>query len=203
MTKSYAMWGAIILVVIAAVVFALNSGGSASMQKDAASDAMMKDGVSGEAMVKDDAAMMKDGAKAGDVMMKDDSMNNGDATKDSGAMMKDDSAMMKGDAMKKMGSYEAYAPEKLALASSGDVLIFFHAPWCPICQALEKEITANPTGIPAGLTILKVDFDTATSLRKKYGVTLQHTFVQVQADGSAIQKWSDSSTLASVVKKVQ
>ena len=101
------------------------------------------------------------------------------------------------------GSYAAYSEEKLALAESGDVLLFFHAEWCPICRSIEREITADPSAIPIGVHILKVDYDTAIALRQRYGVTVQHTFVQVDHMGSFVQKFSDAMTLAAVLGRVQ
>lgn len=105
--------------------------------------------------------------------------------------------------MKKAGSYEAYFPEKLARATTGDVVLFFHASWCPSCRALSADIEKNMKSIPTGLSILKVDYDASTELKKKYGVTSQHTLVQVSADGALIKKWSGSPNLSSLVSQIQ
>jgi len=80
------------------------------------------------------------------------------------------------------------------------VLAFF-APWCPSCVAADKSISG--ADVPEGLSILKVDFDSATDLRKKYGVTSQHTFVQVDADGNLIKKWAGWTSVDDVVERVQ
>jgi len=101
------------------------------------------------------------------------------------------------------GSYEAYAPEKLARANNGDVVLFFHASWCPSCRSQEKAILDNAAGIPEGLSILKVDYDSNVDLRQKYDVRLQHTFVQVDAEGNQIAQWSGGTDLAAVLKNVQ
>ena len=85
------------------------------------------------------------------------------------------------------GSYEAYSPEKLAKAETGDVVLFFHADWCPSCRGLESDINANLGNIPDGVHILKLDYDTETDLKKKYGVVRQHTLVQVDESGNAIK----------------
>ena len=66
--------------------------------------------------------------------------------------------------------------------------------WCPTCQETQKNLEADPAAIPAGLTIVKVDFDTSDELKRQYGVTTQHTFVQVDADGNELAKWTGSST---------
>lgn len=96
------------------------------------------------------------------------------------------------------GQYETYSEEAVA-AADGRILLFFHASWCPQCRAIEDDIRAQ--GVPAGVTILHVDYDTNQELRQRYGVTLQTTFVEVDADGAALQTHVayDEPTLAAVV----
>jgi thiol-disulfide isomerase/thioredoxin len=118
-----------------------------------------------------------------------------------GAMEKD--KMADDSMMNKVGNYEVYAPEKLAMANDGDVVLFFKASWCPSCRALDSDIKASLEDIPAGVTILEVNYDDSTDLKKKYGVTSQHTLVQVDADGSMIKKWSGSGDLANVLSNIQ
>ncbi len=144
------------------------------------------------------------GGKNDDVVMKDKPqqsvMMQGDATR------QDDTKMMdKGSGMiTSRGSYEAYAPEKVLFASSDhDVVLFFRAGWCPSCRAVDADIKANLDKIPASLAILDVDYDNSTALKQKYGVTYQHTFVQVDKDGNMIKKWSASPTLVALVAEVQ
>lgn len=84
------------------------------------------------------------------------------------------------------GTYTAYSPEAVASAK-GDILLFFHAPWCPQCREIEKTINNNP--LPDNLTILKVDYDSNQKLRQQYGVTLQTTFVKVDKDGNEIKSY--------------
>jgi thiol-disulfide isomerase/thioredoxin len=67
---------------------------------------------------------------------------------------------------------------------------FFHASWCPICKSIDEDITSDPSQIPSDTTFIKTDFDTATELRQKYGVTTQYTFVQVDNDGNEVAQWS-------------
>ena len=128
------------------------------------------------------------------------------------AMMEDDSSMMEeegammdlgDDMIDGVGTYEAYAPEKLARAEEGDVVLFFRASWCPTCRALDADIKAHQGNIPDGVTILDVDYDDSTALKQKYGVTYQHTLVQVDAEGNMIRKWSSSPTLDSLVAQIQ
>ncbi len=129
---------------------------------------------------------------------------------DAKAMVKEDTVMPSDDTdmmdeekeMMKPGSYEAYAPAKLARAETGDVVLFFHASWCPSCRGLNADIEKNLGEIPSEVSILKVDYDTETELKKKYGVTYQHTLVQVDAEGNMINKWSGSPTLSSLVLQI-
>jgi len=124
-----------------------------------------------------------------------------------GAMVEPDGAMMQkeeGAMMVKAGSYEGYEASKIAMASAThDVVLFFRASWCPTCKAVVADIKANLKAIPASLTILDVNYDNSTDLKKKYGVTYQHTFVQVDAEGNLIKKWSGSPTLSSLVSEVK
>ena len=129
----------------------------------------------------------------------DQAMIEKDVAKDTNAMMQQSK-----DTMMKAGSYESYAPEKVALASTTHhVILFFRASWCPTCRVVDADIKANLSKIPENLTILDVDYDNSTALKQKYGVTYQHTFVQVDASGTLIKKWSASPTLAAIVSQVK
>lgn len=94
------------------------------------------------------------------------------------------------------GSYitlAEYDADKSAYAST-DVVLFFNVEWCPTCKVARENIESSLASIPSDLTIVIVDFETADDLRRKYGVTYQHTFVQVDADGNGLAKWSGSVT---------
>jgi len=151
-------------------------------------------------MMEDESATMKED---GDAMMgTDDAMMEKD---DSMMMEKEETAMIKEESVmvKEKGSYETYAPEKLARANEGDVVLFFRASWCPTCKALDADIKANADNIPAGVTILDVNYDTQVDLKRKYNVTYQHTLVQVDASGNQIAKWSGSPTFASILPNIK
>lgn len=85
------------------------------------------------------------------------------------------------------GSYVPYSGDALS-RFEGTKILFFHASWCPQCRALEADI--KKSGVPAGTTIFKVDYDNAQDLRKKYGVTLQTTVVKVDESGNLISKFT-------------
>ncbi len=188
--------GVIALVVIVGGIYAsTNSKKDVMMAKEKMEQQAMED----KKMAEEKAMMEKKAMEEKDVMMK------ADTTKTDSMMKKDETSMMeKADTMMKAGSYEAYSSEKVILASAThDVVLFFRASWCPTCIAVDKDIKANLGKIPASLSILYVNYDNSSDLKKKYGVTYQHTFVQVDKDGNMIKKWSGSPTLSKLVSEVK
>ena len=109
-------------------------------------------------------------------------------------MMKDDEVMMKDQ----MTGYKDY--DSSLLGQNDTTILFFHASWCPSCRALDANLLESGT---EDILVLKTDYDTQTDLRVKYRVTSQHTFVQVDANGEMITKWSGSSTISDLLEKVQ
>jgi thioredoxin 1 len=75
-----------------------------------------------------------------------------------------------------------------------DVVLFFAASWCSTCRRTRANIEADLAAIPPRLVIVVVDYDVASHLRRQYGVTVQHTFVQIDADGELLKRWSGSLT---------
>jgi thiol-disulfide isomerase/thioredoxin len=86
----------------------------------------------------------------------------------------------------------AYEADPATFHDAGDVVLFFNASWCPTCRTTVQSLDAK--GVPAGLTVVSVDFDDSTELRQRHGVTVQHTFVQVGPDGAAVTKFTGSAT---------
>ena len=149
---------------------------------------------------KHDDAMQKEGSAMDQEKDKQAMMQKEEGS----AIMKDDAVMKKDDAMMAhTGSYIPYSEGKLALAAKGPVILFFHASWCPTCIGLDKDIKAHLKDIPENVTILDVDYDSSQALKQKYGVTIQHTLVQVDASGTLLKKWQGSPTLATFLQEVQ
>jgi len=185
----------VLTVIVGGVYVSNNTKNDAMMAKERMEQKAMED----QKMAEEKAMMEKEAMEEQDAMMK------ADTTKTDSMMKKDETSMMeKTDTMMKAGSYEAYTPEKVALASAThDVVLFFRASWCPTCRAVDADIKANLSKIPSSLAILDVNYDNSTALKQKYGVTYQHTFVQVDKDGNMIKKWSGSPTLSSLVSEVK
>lgn len=136
------------------------------MQRSAPDSTMMK---------KDDTTMLKD-----DSTTPEDSM-----MKPSGEAMPEDDSVME-----KPGSYIPYSAQAYADASNQKRVLFFHATWCPTCKTANEEFTSKIQEIPSNVVILKTDYDKESELKRKYGITYQHTFVQVDEQGNEITKWS-------------
>ena len=134
-------------------------------------------------------------------------------TQEDGEMMKTNNLMEKtNEAMmdsktdttmeKTSGSFIDYDNADIA-SLTGNIVLDFSAPWCPSCRAFEKNVLENINNIPSDLTIIKVDYDSNTELKAKYGVRMQHTFVQIDNTGEKIGLWTGGNDIQSVVSKLQ
>lgn len=85
------------------------------------------------------------------------------------------------------GTYVDYTDTAIADAEGRRVL-FFHAPWCPQCVELEAGILSQ--GVPDGVTIIKIDWDTHQDLEALYGVPMRTTFVELDAAGEVVQRYT-------------
>lgn len=100
------------------------------------------------------------------------------------------------------GAYISLAEYEAAKASyaASKVVLFFNATWCSTCKKARSNLEADLSAIPADLAIVLVDFDSETDLKRQYGVTVQHTFVQIDADGNELAKWSGSLTAQEIAE---
>ena len=129
-------------------------------------------------------ALVQNNNKSENAMMED---------KSDESMMKDDKMMDDSDTMmQKTGSYKDYsiATVEAEQKAGNKVVLFFHAPWCPFCKAANTEFMSRANEIPTGVTVLKTDYDSNSELKQKYGVTYQHTFVQIDNDENQVSKWN-------------
>lgn len=142
-----------------------------------------------ESMVKKDEVMMpKDNA----VM----------EAKDEAMMKNDDAIMDKSDTMmhKSEDKYVEYSKATLESASSNRRVLFFYASWCPTCKPADADLKTNTDKFPTDVMVIRVNYnDTETDqdekdLAIKYGITYQHTFVQIDEQGNEITKWNGGKT---------
>ena len=98
-------------------------------------------------------------------------------------------------------TYDQYQASKDKYADS-KVVLFFNAKWCPACRAINEALTSDPGKIPAKTTVVSVDYDQHTDLRQRYGVTTQHTFVQIDTNDEKTRQWVSTSVDA-LLKELQ
>lgn len=104
--------------------------------------------------------------------------------------------------------YREFDSMSLKDNSTAKRLLFFYAAWCPTCQAADQSILSNIDKIPADLTIIKVNYNDQNTdqiekeLAQKYGITYQHTFVQIDDQGNEITKWNGGN-IDQIMEKVK
>lgn len=114
------------------------------------------------------------------------------APQDQNAMMRDNAAITSTNSKK----YVQYSKSELDQASGNRRVLFFYANWCPTCKPADADFTANMSNIPSDVTVIRVNYnDTNTDqeekdLAKQYGITYQHTYVQIDEQGNEITKWN-------------
>jgi thiol-disulfide isomerase/thioredoxin len=105
-----------------------------------------------------------------------------------GSMMAD---TMAGPAMMSSGGTVTFTnlDDAKSLAEKGPTVLFFHASWCSSCRSamLDIDLRVHELG---DVTVVVVDYDGTPELKKKYGITYQHTFVQIDSAGEKIALWN-------------
>jgi len=130
----------------------------------------------------------------------DDSMAVADTTLKSDTMVKpeQESAMTKASAYVTLANFNK---DKIVY-NDYKKIYFFHAPWCPICKAIDEDIVSDTSQIPTGTVFIKTDFDSNTELKQKYGVNNQYTFVQVDNNENELKQWN-ATTLDKAIAGIQ
>lgn len=121
---------------------------------------------------------------------------------DKDAIMKKDAAMEKkeGDAMvadkNNTSRYVEYSKVALDQVADKRRVLYFYASWCPICRPADANFKENTSKIPKDMVVVRVNYNDPDTdqeekdLAKKYGITYQHTFVQIDAQGKQVIKWN-------------
>lgn len=121
-----------------------------------------------------------------------------------GAMSMEPTAGSMSDSAMAPASYVSYkdymaAKEKFA---GNKIVLFFNASWCPACRSINEALTADPSRVPGKTTLVSVDYDQYTDLRQQYGVTMQHTFVELDAQDKRVRQWA-STSVEGLLKELQ
>lgn len=122
----------------------------------------------------------------------DDSLMINDKEKDE-AMMKDKDQTE--EMINTNSQYVEYSKSNLENAE-GKRVLFFYASWCPTCRPADKNFKENLNKFPKDLTLIRVNYNDPETdqeekdLAKKYVVTYQHTYVQIDESGKEITRWN-------------
>lgn len=111
-------------------------------------------------------------------------------------MMKKDTQDSMAKDVTSSSRYPSYSKSVLDQAGSGRRVLYFYANWCPTCKPADANFKANTDKIPDDLTLIRVNYNDSDTdqeekdLARKYNITYQHTFVQIDAQGNEITKWN-------------
>lgn len=72
-----------------------------------------------------------------------------------------------------------------ALDEDRDIVLFFYADWCPFCRKNDELLRSEAIMY---IPIYKTNFDIENSLRSRFGITTQDTFVHIDANGDVVTK---------------
>ena len=116
------------------------------------------------------------------------------------SMMKtdEDTSMQPTDAVMKKDErrYVEYSESTFDSASNNRRVLFFYASWCPTCIPADVNFSQNENKIPEDVTLIRVNYNDPETdqeekdLAKKYGITYQHTFVQIDSTNKEVVKWN-------------
>lgn len=118
--------------------------------------------------------------------------------KDSSMMEVNDDEIMK-DTME-TSRYIEYSKQNLDKTRTTRRVLFYYASWCPTCRPADEDLRNNANKIPDDVTVIRVNYNDPETdqeekgLAEKYGVTYQHTFVQIDSEGNEITKWNGGKT---------
>ena len=78
-----------------------------------------------------------------------------------------------------MNAFKPFTKEAFAAATAEGktTLVFFHAPWCPVCKAQEPKVLAHLNNDAKDVVAFKVDYDTNKALRQEMNVAKQSTLI--------------------------
>jgi len=142
---------------------------------------------------------------------KKDAMEQPDSIKEEEKMAEGKTAMDYAgteNAMMTNKRYVEYASDVLEKTQSTRRVLFFYASWCPLCKPVNAELEEKVNQIPSDSTVIRVHYNDPETdqeeknLAKKYGVTYQHTFVQIDQNGDVVARWNGGN-LADLLKNIK
>ena len=102
-------------------------------------------------------------------------------------------------------TYTEYSQSKFNQARNQgkNVVLYFHATWCPTCKALDRDITNGLSRVPSNTEILKVDYDQYGDLKQTYGVRYQHTLVFFKGNSPSPYATLQGGSLDELIRQVE
>lgn len=190
MNKGVIIAGIVVLVLVGGGLFVANQ--QSQQAKMAQEKAAM---VEKETMqAKEDAAMEKKDDSSADST----SFHSNDASSERAPQAgSEQDKMMKKDSASR---YVEYSKAVLDQAADKRRALYFYASWCPICRPANEDFKKNSSKIPEDMVVVRVNYNDPDTdqeekdLAKKYGITYQHTFVQIDAQGNELTRWSGGQT---------
>ena len=115
-------------------------------------------------------------------------MMQGDSMQEDSMMPVERGAMERMDNPDAMAREEAhYADYRNGIIGNGEEsVLFFHASWCPECKKADGSLQS---WYPSNdlIPVYKVDYDTETALKSRFGIVQQHTFVRLDGRGNVVK----------------
>lgn len=96
-------------------------------------------------------------------------------------------------------AYQSYTE---GVIGSGEPIVpFFAASWCPACKEHDTLLRDWYSSGDVLVSTYKIDYDTASDLRSRYGVVQQDTFVRIDERGDVLQviSFSDEVSLRNLI----
>lgn len=96
--------------------------------------------------------------------------------------------------------YIPFTPAVLAKASTARRILYFYANWCSTCRPANADFEKNASMLPGDLTVIRVNYNDPDTdaeekaLAAKYGITYQHTFVQIDERDEVVTTWNGGAT---------
>jgi thioredoxin 1 len=96
--------------------------------------------------------------------------------------------------------YTEYSKTLLDQSADKRRVLYFYASWCPTCRVADPDLSANADKFPEDVVVLRVNYNDPDTdqeekdLAKKYAITYQHTFVQIDREGKEVTKWNGGKT---------
>lgn len=84
------------------------------------------------------------------------------------------------------GSYTAYYDG--VVGNGQESVLFFHATWCPVCQANDAKLLDWYSQNEYSRSVYKIDYDNSQQLKEEFGITGQDTFVLIDGNGNEIER---------------